>query len=74
MLERKIVFYPKNSTFGPFMETVSSRLGLQGAEGVETVDALAESMIQRQVFVCIEFKHNAVSVCVRGSFHLFCPK
>lgn len=56
------------------METVSSRLGLQGAEGVETVDALAESMIQRQVFVCIEFKHNAVSVCVRGSFHLFCPK
>lgn len=38
------------------MDKVSKRLGLQGAEGVETIEALTDSMVKRQVFVCIEFK------------------
>lgn len=59
VLERKMVYYPKNSTFDDFMKNVSTKLDLQGADGVETVEELADSMIQRQVFVCIEFQHDA---------------
>lgn len=35
---------------------------LQGIDGVNTSEALADAMIYRQVFACIEFKHDAVSV------------
>lgn len=59
-----MVYYPANPIFKKFTKKVVHRLGLQGADAVNTTDALAQAMVHRQVFVCIEYKHDAVSVFV----------
>lgn len=60
--ERRLVYYPKNEILGDLMTRAATQLKLQGVDGVDKPEALADAMIYRQVFACIEFKHDAVSV------------
>lgn len=60
--ERRLVYYPKNEILGNLTKHAADTLKLQGIDGVNTTEALADAMNYRQVFACIEFKHDAVSV------------
>lgn len=63
--ERRLVYYPKNEILGNFTKLAARRLKLE-VDAVNTTQALADAMLHRQVFACIEFKHNAVSgICQR---------
>lgn len=60
--ERRLVYFPKNAILGNLTKLAADKLKLQGIDGVNTTEALADAMLYRQVFACIEFKHDVVSV------------
>lgn len=62
--ERRLVYYPQNDLLGNLTVLAAEKLKLQGADGVNSTQALADAMVHRQVFACIEFKHNAVIIFV----------
>lgn len=60
--ERRLVYYPQNDLLGNLTVLAAEKMNLQGADGVNSTQALEDAMVHRQVFACIEFKHNAVSL------------
>lgn len=66
--ERRLVYYPRNEILGNLTKLAAKKLKLQGADGVNTTQDLANAMLFRRVFACIEFKINITGVCVFATF------